>query len=34
MGFDFPGIIITQKWLKEGWNWYLYVDSKPTRSLP
>lgn len=34
MSIDFPGIIITQRWLKEGWNWYLYVDNKPTRSLP
>ncbi len=34
MSFDFPGIIMTQKWLQEGWSWYLYVDHTPTRSLP
>jgi hypothetical protein len=34
IGIEFKGIIMTQTWLKEGWDWYLYVDNKPTRSLP
>jgi hypothetical protein len=34
MTFEFPGVVTTQTWVKVGWDWYLYVDPKPTRSLP
>jgi hypothetical protein len=26
--FEFPGIVMTQRWVKTGWNWYLDVNSK------
>jgi hypothetical protein len=27
MNFDFPGVVMTQKWVKVRWNWYLEVNN-------
>lgn len=33
MSFEFPGIVMTQRWVKDGWNWYLDVNSKSQKSF-
>lgn len=34
MSFEFPGIVMTQKWVKEGWSWYLQVNPVSKKELP
>ena len=33
MSFEFPGVVLTQKWVKVGWTWYLQVNKESKEGL-